>query len=240
MDETARRAAMDAILKEAYKGPPISTETSATCPRCGVVAQVNRSSNLRVDSNRAVFSIECNHCREGTVVIEEGTWHLSATANLGPRFESSGIAVLRWPPPNAGAHIDKAAGVPAKAVDAYDEGLRCLSVDAANGAAGQFRTALAVIVADKGGPEVVRRRQLSEKLKKLYEDRKDLGAFEPYTDVIKKIGDDGAHQEDRSDPVTMEEAEFAGKLVRHLINVLYEIPAQIRRTMPVAPTKPST
>lgn len=232
----ARLPKEDGSSEHAYDGPPISTHDSARCPRCGVGAvYVDRTRYLRVDDAHAVFAIRCSRCREATVVVERGGWGQIGSDQF---FRSSGIAEIRWPPANAAVLIDKDAKVPPKAMDAYAEGLRCLSVDAPNAAAGRFRTALAVIANQQGGNDVVGARQLSTKLQKLFDLRPDLGPFEPYTKVIKKIGDDGVHQEDRDDSVTTEEALFVGELVRHLIRVLYEIPALIQRTMPTPPAVP--
>lgn len=86
-----------------------------------------------------------------------------------------------------------------------------MSVDAPNAAAGRFRTALALIANDQGGQSVAEKYQLTGKLKKLFELKPALGSFEEYTELIKAIADAGTHQEDW-DPITTEQATFAGEL----------------------------
>lgn len=223
--------------KPAYTGPPRSDKPTATCPRCGTVAvsMEHRSERIKVDPHHAASVMSCNHCRKGTVVVERGEFKTLQSDNLrAPGITRFTVAesVLWWPTPGASVEIDPDAALPEKALEAYDEGLRCLAVRAPNAGAGRFRTALAVIANHKGGEPVQKERQLSKKLAALYAAQPFLTGIEEHAETIKLIGDAGTHQEDWPS-ISMEQADFARQLTRHLIQVLYEFPAQMKRSKPI-------
>nr|WP_128137698.1 DUF4145 domain-containing protein [Micromonospora provocatoris] len=216
-----------------FIGPPQSNEARANCPRCGTVAAAFRRSNkINVDVHTWVLVATCEVCQDGTVIIERGT-RMPVTGGTVYNLEQP---IFWWPTPNSAERIDPDAGLPDKARDAYAEGLRCLAVQAPNAAAGRFRSALAVIADNKGGEDVKSERTLTGKLKRLYEGNPLLIALGEHTDTIKVIGDAGTHQEDWP-PLSQEQAELAGQLVRHLIEALYEFPARMLRSRPVRPPK---
>lgn len=219
-----------------YNGPPRSGVSRANCPRCGTVAAAfGHSQPIAVDETTQVHVATCQVCGEGTIVVETGS-RTQVTGSGGRRIFSSDGPIFWWPTPNAAERIDTAAGVPEKARDAYAEGLRCLAVQAPNAAAGRFRSALAVLADDKGGGGVKAERTLTGKLKRLFEINPLLVALGEHADTIKVIGDAGTHQEEWP-PLTQEQAQLSGQLVRHLIEVLYEFPARMSRSRPVRQPK---
>jgi hypothetical protein len=130
---------------------PDFTDPSGPCPHCGrvsnftVVARVGvgfkkgvsalaRTGERMPVSDQEASILACHGCGDCTVVIEDphdGGWR----------------RIHWWPVPGAGA-FDPA--VPAPIAAAYDEGLRCLSAGAPNGAAALLRNALTLIVIDQG------------------------------------------------------------------------------------------
>jgi len=211
-----------------YMGPPTSAETSATCPRCGAFAYFGRGGEVDVDRSVKVTVLICAACKRSTIVIEEGQW--IPTSSFGGGVVHPLRPLLWWPFPGGAGSLPPNIGLPAEVVESYDEGVRCLSVQATHGAVANFRTALAHVANDKGDDRVRKERQLGAKLK-LLRDNPLLSAVDDYTAALLMIGNAGAHQEDFQ-PVSMEQATDTEALIRFLIYVLYEVPAQARRMVP--------
>lgn len=112
--------------------------------------------------------------------------------------------------------------------EAYDEGMRCLSAHAPRAAAVMFRSALAYIVEDKASPVAKSKSNLHGKLKQMATDGDLHPSVADWADHIRVTGNDGAHP-DRNPDVTYEKAEELAKLTRYMIQVTYEVDAQIRR-----------
>ena len=147
---------------------PDSSDPNGPCPRCGRVANfeiygshsvtfdkggyaVGPAGHERIDRER-VSVLECSGCHDRIVVIEA----------LLP-----GAGVVRWrgfhwwPPPGGG---NLGTAVPAAVAAAYGEGMRCLSANGPNGAVAMFRTAMSLIVDEKGStrrPREISRRRSS-------------------------------------------------------------------------------
>jgi hypothetical protein len=110
----------------------------------------------------------------------------------------------------------------------YDEALRCLSAGAPNGAAALLRTALALIVADKGSETAKAKRDLSDKIKQMVRDGGPLGALGDWAEHVNLYGNAGAHPYIYG-AVTPEEAKNTAALTRSMIELLYEAPARFER-----------
>jgi len=130
-----------------------------------------------------------------------------------------------WPVPGSGI-LDPQ--VNAGVASAYDEGMKCLSMDANRAAAVMFRSALHLFVKDKGSPKAQGERHLKTALKSMKDDGDLHRSLWDWADHLNQLGNEGAHPEDYDD-VTPEEATGLGKFVRHLIRHEYEMPAQLLR-----------
>lgn len=118
--------------------------------------------------------------------------------------------------------------MPAPIAAAYDEGLRCLSAGAPNGAAALLRNALTLIVTDKGTETAKGKRDLSDKIKQMIKDGGPLGALGDWAEHVNLYGNAGAHPEVYGN-VTPEEAKDVALLTRSMIELLYEAPAKFAK-----------
>ncbi|ROR91816.1 uncharacterized protein DUF4145 [Nocardioides aurantiacus] len=133
---------------------------------------------------------------------------------------------LHWyPPPGAGV-LDRQVNV--GVASAYDEGMRCLSINAFRAAAVMFRSSLSLFVKDKGSEKARGERHLKSALKHMKADGDLHKSLWEWADHLNQLGNEGAHPEDYDD-VTGAEAVGLSKFVRHLIRHEYEMPAQLLR-----------
>lgn len=119
--------------------------------------------------------------------------------------------------------------VPAPVAEAYDEGIRCLAVQAPHAAVAMLRTALAQVVCDKGSPAA--QTKVKANLKNGLEQwQKDgLNAeLADWADQTRMVGNAGAHQE-AYQAISMDEATDLQQLVHQFIRITYVIPAQVAR-----------
>jgi hypothetical protein len=169
-----------------------------------------------------VSVLECYGCRARIVVVEDeyvgGVLH-------GTSGQTTWHGIHWWPTPRAST-FDPA--VPALIVAAYDEAVRCLSAGAPNGVAALLRTALALIVADKGSEAAKAKRDLSDKIKQMVRDGGPLGALGDWAEHVNLYGNVGAHPEVYG-AVTPEEAKNTAALTRSMIELIYEAPAKFER-----------
>ncbi len=114
---------------------------------------------------------------------------------------------------------------------AFDEGARCVSVDAPNAAVAMFRNALAQIVQDKGSEEAKKKNTLNEAVQQMVADRTLHDGFKEWADHVRKVGNAGAHQESWSE-IPIDQAQELCELVKHLIDTLYIQPGRVSRAMP--------
>ncbi|MGY2033133.1 hypothetical protein [Nocardia gipuzkoensis] len=144
---------------------PSSRDPSGTCPRC------NRTSNFAVSEgipirNRVldrtgsgttwkqpqqVVALTCHGCGHGTAVIEE-------LIPGPPMTPGRWVPLHWWPVPGGDAAM---ADVPANLAAAYQEGVRCVNVEAPHAAVAMFRNALAHIVDDKGSDAARKKKTLN-------------------------------------------------------------------------------
>lgn len=140
---------------------PDSTKMHGPCNRCGRVSNFTLHGSapvtFRKDGSYAVGHngpqrlydqqlsiLECNGCRDCVVVIED-QYVGGRRGGRGGEVHFRGF--FWWPSRGAGALGD---GVSAKVAAAYDEGVRCLSAGAPNGAVAMLRTALTYMGEEHG------------------------------------------------------------------------------------------
>ncbi|WP_091461656.1 DUF4145 domain-containing protein [Micromonospora inyonensis] len=139
-----------------------------------------------------------------------------------------------WPVPGA-AHLDPA--VPENVAGAYDEGVRCLAVQAPRAAAVMFRSMLAFIVADKGSEQARQKRGLKARLEQMAREGTLHPSLASWAATIKDLGNGGAHPDELPEP-TQAEAEEMGRLCRRVIDLVYETDARIQRARNPEPSPP--
>jgi len=169
-----------------------------------------------------VSILECNGCRLGIVVIED----LYAG---GERYGNSGTwkwhGIHWWPTPGS-TSLD--AEVPTTVSDAYNEGMRCLSAGAPNGAVAMFRTALTWIVDDKGSAAAKGKGDLKDKVKQMVSDGGLPSTLGNWADHVRLYGNSGVHP-DLFGEVELDEAKDVARLTETLIDLLYVTPARIAK-----------
>lgn len=209
---------------------PSSRDKSGTCPRCGRTSNFSDGGSLplkfmRTQSGRRVQQqiavLDCQGCGDGTAVVEE----LQKT----PGLAGLTMTPIHWYP-ITGAVIDM-SDVPPNLVSAFQEGVRCVSVEAPHAAVAMFRNALAQIVQNKGSEEAKKKETLNLAVKQMVADRTLHDGFQEWADHVRKVGNAGAHQESW-DEIPLEQAQELQDLVQHLIDTLYVQPAKLRRAMP--------
>jgi hypothetical protein len=123
--------------------------------------------------------------------------------------------------------------VPTGVAGAYDEGVRCVAVEAPHAAVAMFRTALAHIVEDKGSEEARAKKDLYQRIEQMVTDRTLWESFGEWATHIRQTGNAGAHPE-KFEPVSMDQAVDLQKFLRELMNFLYLQPARLASAMPTA------
>jgi hypothetical protein len=156
-----------------------------------------------------VATLRCSGCQRAIVVVTD-------------EFARG----IHWyPAPGAGT-LDPQ--VPTGVASAYDEGMRCLGINANRAAAVMFRSALSLFVKDKGNEKARAERHLKSALKHMKADNSLHPSLVEWAEHLNQLGNEGAHPEDY-DEVTGAEAAELSKFVRHLIELEYEMPARLRR-----------
>ena len=191
---------------------PTPADATGPCPRCGRISNfhTDNQGSLRVDGDGALESVailRCMGCNEGTAVV----------------FDRSGNGMHWYPTPGA-AQLDPA--VNQAVASCYDEGMRCLSINANRAAAVMFRSALTLFVKDKGSPLAKAERHLKPALQHMKDDGALHASLWDWADHLHQLGNEGAHPEDYDD-ITVNEASALANFVRHLIHHEYEMPAQL-------------
>ncbi|MFD3464001.1 DUF4145 domain-containing protein [Nocardia fluminea] len=118
--------------------------------------------------------------------------------------------------------------VPAKLAADYQEGVRCLSVEAPHGAAAMFRNALAHIIQDKGSTAAKSKNSLNDSIAQMVEDKALPDLFLNWATHIRKVGNAGAHQ-DAYEEIPLDQAKELESIVLALIENLYVQPARFSR-----------
>jgi hypothetical protein len=169
-----------------------------------------------------VSILECSYCRQGVVVVEE-----ERVGGIRGRRRGT-IAwhgIHWWPTPGAGT---LGSEISARVAASYEEGVRCLSANAPNGAVAMFRTALTYMVEDHGSAEAKAKGDLRDKIKHMVKDGGPLGALGDWATHVRLYGNAGAHP-DKFGDVTSEEAHEVARMVHSMIELLYVLPANIAK-----------
>lgn len=205
--------------------PPTSEDPAGPCPNCGRVSSFGFESEVSVGDDQIAAYLVCQGCGKGCIVVE-------ARYTDGSRVYRQGLHW--WPVPGA-AHLDPA--VPTGVANAYDEGVRCLAVQAPRAAAVMFRSMLAFIVADKGSEQAKQKRGLKARLDQMAMEGTLHPSLASWAATIKDLGNGGAHPDELPEP-TQAEAEELGRLCRRVIELVYEIDARIARARNPEPVPP--
>ncbi|MFI9538141.1 DUF4145 domain-containing protein [Nocardia fusca] len=210
---------------------PTSSDPSGLCPRC------NRISNFTADSTtdlqkpgggrrqQQVVVLRCHGCSRCSIVVEEWRSRSEWSADWVP---------LHWWP-TQGVAVDL-SDAPAGVAGAYEEGVRCVSVEAPHAAVAMFRNALAQIVQDKGSEAARRATPLAAAIAQMTSDGDLYGMFADWATQIRTWGNAGAHQEDY-EPVGLEDAQQLQNLTLAMIKYLYLEPVNLMRMRQATKTK---
>lgn len=207
---------------------PTPNDPGGPCPRCGRTSNFTQAGQIALKTAtgpamagggvatrqlQRATALNCMGCKDSTIVIE-------SRATPSDSFHP----VLWWPIPGAG-QLDPS--VPSTVGSAYDEGVRCLAVEAPHAAVAMLRTALAQVVLDKGSTaaQIKVKTNLAAGIDQWLKDglHAELGDWAAQT---RMVGNAGAHQE-AYQPISMSEAEELRELVNQFIVITYVIPAQL-------------
>lgn len=223
----------DPIDQDDLRNPdslPTTDDPTGTCPRCGRVAHFTNVGSLALRENdrgtalERVTALQCQGCKLGTAVIE-------VKRPDSARYDHKRQGILWWPTPNALIELSE---VPNDLASAFEEGARCVSVQAPHAAVAMFRNALAHIVRDKGSDAARKKSTLNEAVKQMVADKTLYDAFDTWATRVRTVGNAGAHQESWEE-IPIEQAQELQDLTGQLIDFLYIQPARFARMMP--PTK---
>lgn len=226
---------------------PDSTDPSGPCPRCGRVstfsleeatpvtfvkdgryATSREGGQERLYTERAAI-LQCSGCTDRIVVIEE---QLVGGVSGGRSGAITHRGFNWWPVPHAGI---LSPDVPDYIGRAYEEGMRCVSANAPNGAVAMFRTALSFIVTEKGSQSAKDKGGLKERIEQLVADGILPNTLGSWATHVRLYGNAGAHP-DLFGGVSLEEARDVASLTYTLLEVLYVIPAKIAKRQSGRPT----
>lgn len=218
---------------------PDSSEPWGECPRCGRVSSFTNVGNAAVtysyerfvggsapDVDEQVSILRCQGCSQNVVVVEE------VYLNGVPRRLGANSGSLTW----RGMHWWPSPGmqpgnpdVPTDIADAIAEGVRCLSATAPRAAVVMFRSALALIVDERGSAAAKAKPNLYQQLKQMGVDKDLDGSLADLADHVRVIGNAGAHPS-TLDPVSLDEATEVADFIAHLTQFLYVMPARVAQS----------
>jgi hypothetical protein len=218
---------------------PTSREPSGPCHRCGRSSNFRRTARTPVTftqlepvpslgirpSTEQVVVLECAGCGQCTVVIERTV--------AGPDGRTCDEGIHWWPAPGAG---DLDPDVPETVGSAFAEGMRALSANCPRAAVVMLRGMLAAVVCDQGSQDARRASMLHGQLKAMEQEGTLHPSLVEWATEIRLVGNAGARF-DELEPVEQAEAADLARLCRHLITVVYETPARIRRARRSQPSR---
>jgi hypothetical protein len=239
----SQKVSVHALPAKPEGSPPDSTEPFGVCPRChrhanftmaGTTAvtftsgyAVNRDGGQERSYNQRLMVLNCQGCQQNIVVIEDqfvgGVSTRAAGRMVGGTVQWRGI---HWWPTPGGAPQD--LSVPTAVADAIAEGERCLAVQAPRAAVVMFRSALALIVQDRGTGLAQGKNNLAGQLAQMVADGDLVRTLADWADQIRVVGNSGAHP-GALDPVLVAEAEDLSRLLTALVDYLYVMPARVER-----------
>jgi Domain of unknown function (DUF4145) len=214
---------------------PTSTDPSGSCPRCGhhsnfAMKTVQPVTTLPPDPSNQyrapteqVAVLECFGCRQCAVVVER---------IVAPGASPSVRGIHWWPAPSA-ADLDP--DIPEPVASAFSEGVRALSANCPRAAAVMFRGMLTAVVRDKGKEAARQAPTLFQQLKAMDQEGTLHTSLVEWADEIRLVGNAGAHL-DELEPVEQTEAAALARFCRHLLTMVCETPASIRRARRLQPS----
>lgn len=223
---------------------PDSSEQWGECPRCSRLSNFKLMGTAPVTYDYEQFTpmgrdggggpaevellriLQCQGCDQNVVVIEE-EYLDDVPKRLGAR---SGRCTWRgtfwWPSPGM---QPRDPDVPSPIAEAIAEGVRCSAAKAPRAAAVMFRSALALIVDDRGSAAAKAKPNLYQQLKQMGADKDLDGSLAELADHVRVIGNAGAHPS-TLDPVSIDEANELAEFIGHLTTFLYVMPARVNRS----------
>jgi hypothetical protein len=174
--------------------------------------------------------LACQGCGQNVVVIEDQFVGGVAKRSGGNSGSVQWRGFHWWLTPG-GAASDPS--IPGPGADAIKEGERCLAVSAPRAAAVMFRSALAMVVKNKGSSSAQAKTNLAGQLKQMSLDGDLDRTLADWADHVRIVGNSGAHPGELA-PVTIDEAQELSRLMTALTDYLYVMPARVAR----ARTKP--
>lgn len=208
---------------------PTSWDPSGLCPRCGRTSNFTTESTTELQKpggnlrRQQVVVLKCYGCSRCSIVIEENRTFYRTPTEWSTRW----VPLQWWPTPGAAVDL---SDTPPGVAGAYEEGVRCVSVEAPHAAVAMFRNALAQIVKDKGNDAAKRAlaSNLAAAIEQMTKDGDLYGPFAEWATQIRTWGNAGAHQE-AYEPVELEDAQDLQNLTLSMIRYLYIEPANFTR-----------
>lgn len=212
---------------------PTSSDPNGPCPRCGRVSNFSVQAVQVLDqpARRAYDSVGatsaavllCQGCGDATVTIQRAV----PRVNVDPSQHPVEYAGVHWWPTPGATNLDPS--VPAAVAAAFDEGMRCVGIQAPHAAVCMFRSTLAYVVKDKGSATAQAKPDLAKKLRQMATDGALHSNLADWADQIRQLGNIGAHPDELGE-VSVEEGQELGRLCRELLSYLYDMPARIARS----------
>lgn len=182
-----------------------------TCGYCGlrraqmnvVVAQASKTAR---DSNRFHTILSCPDCARLTIIEHSPPGFTDQVLRVIPESleESSGVRHL-----------------PADVAKYFSDARRAIDADIPDAAAVQLRRTLEAAAKSRG----IEERTLFKSIHKLIEDGHVTKSFSGALDLIRVVGNQGAHAGDES--VGEEQAEQAYRFTTQLLRNLFEVPGEL-------------
>jgi hypothetical protein len=228
--------------------PPDSADPTGVCPRCGRNSNfkgiappipLKTHPNLRGAQGEwfpveRVSGLLCMGCGNGVAVVEELYYDDGRHWTQGGGGTQRWHGVMWWPFPAASGLSE---AIPESIRDCFGEGLVCLAARAPRGAAVMFRRTLEAIVRDKGSAAAVKAmedKNLASGLRVMSNEHTLTPDLAEWAEKLKLEGNAGAHYDPMKN-VSQDDADELGKLLGHLLNYLYEVPARIKRAKTTQP-----
>ncbi len=117
--------------------------------------------------------------------------------------------------------------------------MRALSANGPRAAAVMFRGMLTAVVRDKGGEAARQAPNLFQQLKAMEQEGTLHPSLVEWAAEIRLVANAAAHLDELA-PVDQAEAADLSRLCRHLITMVYETPARIRRARRQRPGEPAS
>lgn len=218
------------------EGLPDSHTRRGRCPRCGTYASFaplgtipvtfdEHSYTMERDGSRSripierVVSLQCQHCDQCVVVVEE-MWIGDAPRHLGRGGAVSHHGIHWWPLPTSVQSPD----VPTEIAGALNEAATALAARCPRASAVMARRTLEAIVVDKGEPNG----SLASRLSTLAQRHVLTSELADWAKEVRLIGNIGAHV-DPLQQVSVDDARQLIAFLRQLVYYFYELPAELAR-----------